>query len=159
MDDQNHDKVFFSTFALVLGALFGIFFLCILAAAIIAPEREEDPQALARLEQRIQPFGAVVTDPALLVKTVAKVERAPYTAAEVLAKACNACHQAGVLNAPKNGDKAAWSARATAAGGLDGLTASAIKGKNGMPARGGDPSLSDDEIRAAVEQMLKDAGI
>ena len=80
-------------------------------------------------------------------------------AGQVLANACNACHAAGVLEAPKNGDTAAWSARADAAGGLDGLTASAIAGKNLMPARGGNPDLSDEEIRAAVELMLQEAGI
>jgi cytochrome c5 len=36
---------------------------------------------------------------------------------------------------------------------------SAAKGKNSMPPRGGDASLSDSELKAAIEQMLKQAGI
>ena len=36
---------------------------------------------------------------------------------------------------------------------------SAIKGKNAMPARGGDPSLSDEEVRAAVEYMREQSGV
>jgi cytochrome c5 len=33
--------------------------------------------------------------------------------------------------------------------------AGAIKGKNAMPPRGGDPSLSDAEVKAAVQEMIK----
>ena len=42
-----------------------------------------------------------------------------------------------------------------AAKGLDGLVASAISGINTMPARGGNPSLTDEQIQAAVEFMLQ----
>jgi cytochrome c5 len=48
---------------------------------------------------------------------------------------CAACHVAGVANAPKLGDKAAWGPRVAA--GVDALTASAIKGKGAMPPKGG----------------------
>lgn len=159
MEHKDHDKVFFATFGAVLAALGGIFFICIIAARMLIPDKGPDPEAVAQLERRIQPVGRVVTDPAALVKVAAKAARAPYSGEQVLANACNACHGTGVLGAPKDGDKAAWSARAGAAGGVAGLTASAIKGKNGMPPRGGNPDLSDDEIRAAVELMLKQSGV
>lgn len=159
LEHKDHDKVFFATFGAVLAALGAIFFICIVAARSIIPEPAPDPEAVAQLEERIRPVGSAVTDPAALVKVAAKAARAPYTAEEVLTKVCNACHVAGVLGAPKDGDKAAWSARASAAGGLDGLTASAIKGKNAMPPRGGGADLSDDEVKAAVGAMLKQSGV
>lgn len=159
MEHKDHDKVFVATFGAVLAALGAIFFICIAAARIVTPDHEMDPQALAKLEERIKPVGHVVTDPAALVKVSTKAARAPYTGEQVLASACNACHQAGVLGAPKEGDKSAWSVRANSAGGIDGLVASAIKGKNSMPPRGGNPDLSDDEIKAAVGLMLKQSGI
>lgn len=159
MEHKNHDKVFFATFGMVLAVLGAIFFVCIIAARLIIPEKGPTPEALAALEARIKPIGTVVTDPAALVKVAAKAARAPYTGEQVLANSCNACHAAGVLEAPKNGDKSAWAARAAAAGGLEGLTASAIKGKNAMPARGGNPDLTDDEIKSAVELMLKQSGV
>lgn len=159
MEHKDHDKVFVSTFGLVLAALGAIFFVCIIAARMLIPEQAPTPEVLAKLEERIKPIGQVVTDPAALIKVKAKVERAPFTAEQVLSNACNACHTAGILGAPKDGDKAAWAARAAAAGGLEGLTASAIKGKNSMPARGGNPDLSDEEIKAAVAAMLKQAGV
>ena len=156
MDHEDHDKVFFVNFGIVLAALGAIFFICIVAARMITPDKEAYPEALAQLEDRVAPVGNVVTDPSQLVKTSkAAPKREPYTGEEVLAKVCNACHQTGVLQAPKNGDAAAWKTRADAAGGVDGLVKSAIAGKNAMPARGGDPSLSDDEIRAAVELMMQ----
>ena len=65
-------------------------------------------------------------------------------------KACMACHAAGVAGAPKFGDKAAWAPRLAL--GVDGLTASVVKGKGAMPPKGGS-SASDAEIKAAVEYM------
>lgn len=159
MEHKDHDKVFFATFGAVLAALGAFFFVCIAAARLLVPDHGPDPEALAQLEERIRPVGLVVTDPAALVKVSTKPARAPYSGEEVLTKVCNTCHVAGVLGAPKEDDKAAWSARASAAGGLDGLTASAIKGKNSMPPRGGSPDLSDDEIKAAVGAMLKQSGV
>ncbi len=65
--------------------------------------------------------------------------------------ACAACHIAGVAGAPKLGDKAAWAPRLAA--GIDGMTASVIKGKGAMPPKGGS-SASDADLRAAVEYMV-----
>jgi len=66
--------------------------------------------------------------------------------------ACLVCHAAGVAGAPKLGDKAAWEPRLAA--GIDGLTASVIKGKGVMPAKGGAAQASDADIKAAVEYMV-----
>jgi cytochrome c5 len=65
---------------------------------------------------------------------------------------CSACHATGVAGAPKLGDKAAWAPHLMH--GADGLLQSALKGKGAMPPKGGNPSLSDDDVRAAVEFML-----
>ncbi|SFF58256.1 Cytochrome c5 [Fontimonas thermophila] len=162
MDHKDHDKVFFVNFGAVMAALFGIFFVCIFAARLIASSGDQAPrpEQLASIAERIKPIGTVVTDPAALVKTSAPaVARAPMTGEQVNAKLCAGCHGAGVLGAPKIGDKAAWAARLSAAGGLDALVSHAIRGKNAMPPKGGDPSLSDDEVRAAVEFMLKQSGV
>lgn len=71
--------------------------------------------------------------------------------AKALYATCAACHDSGAAGAPKFGDKAAWSARVGQ--GLDGLTASAIKGKGGMPANGG-TSYTEEEMKAVVGYML-----
>ncbi|WP_028081581.1 c-type cytochrome [Solimonas soli] len=162
MAHKNHDQVFFINFGMVLGVLVFIALVCATAARFLdSGDEHVDPQTQARLEERIKPIGTVVTDPSVLVKLAAAAQaaRAPMTGEQVYAKICTGCHAAGVLNAPKVGDKAAWGERAKSQGGLDGLTKKAISGLNAMPPRGGDASLSDDEVKGAVEYMLKQTGI
>lgn len=81
-----------------------------------------------------------------------RVAAADATAAPALyTQVCQVCHAAGLAGAPKFGDKPAWAPRL--AQGIDGLTASAIKGKNAMPPRGGS-AASDAEIKAVVTYMV-----
>ena len=72
---------------------------------------------------------------------------------------CVACHGAGIAGAPRVGDSDAWADRIGA--GLDTLVANATNGFQGsqgmMPAKGGNPSLSDEEIEAAVEYMVAES--
>ena len=100
---------------------------------------------------------------AVLIAPVAKVElagSAPAGAAadgkvdakHVFETICSACHTTGAAGAPKVGDKAAWGARI--AQGKDALYKSALVGKNAMPAKGGNPSLSDNEIKAVVDYII-----
>ena len=73
----------------------------------------------------------------------------------VYGKTCALCHGAGVAGAPKPGDKADWGPRI--AQGKETLYKHAIEGYTGskgmMPARGGGTSLTDDEVKAAVDFM------
>ena len=73
---------------------------------------------------------------------------------------CFSCHDMGIAGAPKLGDKTEWDPRI--AKGMDALYTSALKGKNDvpgkvMPAKGGNPALSDDEVKAAVDFMVSKA--
>lgn len=75
----------------------------------------------------------------------------------VFNKTCKNCHLAGVGGAPKFKDKAAWAPRI--AQGMDILTKHALKGFKGkakipMPPKGGNPKLSDDEVKAAIQYMV-----
>jgi len=65
---------------------------------------------------------------------------------------CMACHATGAAGAPKLGDKAAWAPRLKT--GVDALYAAALKGKAAMPAKGGNASLPDADVKAAVDYML-----
>ena len=77
---------------------------------------------------------------------------------QVYQATCVACHDAGVAGSPKLGDKGQWAKRI--AKGLDTLYASAVNGVQGgagaipMPAKGGNPALSDAEVKAAVDYMV-----
>ena len=70
-------------------------------------------------------------------------------------KVCFACHAQSVAGSPKIGDKAAWAPRLQQ--GTDTLVQSVIKGKGAMPPKAGNPALSEQEIRAAVEFMASQA--
>lgn len=67
-------------------------------------------------------------------------------------KNCAACHMTGAANAPKAGDKAAWEPRLKQS--MDLLYEHAIKGKGAMPPKGGNASLSDAEVKAAVGYLV-----
>src|SRR5512141_509979 len=98
---------------------------------------------------RLKPVGQVeVVDP-----NAPKIEK---TGKEVVEAVCGACHLSGALNAPKIGDKAAWGKRIGE--GLQRLTEVAIKGERQMPARGGNPDLSDLEIGRAIAYMANQSG-
>jgi len=65
---------------------------------------------------------------------------------------CAACHEAGMMGAPKPGDKAAWAPRI--AQGMDVMTKNSLQGFTGkvgmMPAKGGNVNLTSEEITNAV---------
>ncbi len=65
---------------------------------------------------------------------------------------CAACHATGAAGAPKVGDASSWSPRIAA--GVAMLHISALKGKGAMPAKGGNASLADADVKAAVDFMV-----
>lgn len=80
------------------------------------------------------------------------------TGEQVFTAVCTACHTAGVAGAPKMGDNAAWAPFIKA--GYDAMLNVALHGKGGMPAKGGNPALSDYEVaRAAAAPAEQQAAV
>jgi len=69
---------------------------------------------------------------------------------------CASCHGAGVLNAPKFGDKAKWAP--LIAEGQSTLTAHAYVGVRAMPPKGGNPNLSIEVFSDALVYMVNNSG-
>ena len=67
---------------------------------------------------------------------------------------CIGCHQIGILGAPKFRDAAAWKERLDK--GFDTLVQNALNGFGKMPAKGGNPNLAEQDIRAAIQFMASD---
>ncbi|NTU58548.1 MAG: cytochrome c5 family protein [Chlorobiaceae bacterium] len=69
---------------------------------------------------------------------------------------CASCHKAGLMGAPKTGDKAAWAPRI--ATGMDKMVSNSIKGFKGakgmMMPKGGNPKLTDAQVGDAVAYMV-----
>nr|WP_241242413.1 c(7)-type cytochrome triheme domain-containing protein [Thalassotalea sp. G2M2-11] len=70
---------------------------------------------------------------------------------------CVACHQTGVMGAPKIGDTAQWTKRTEK--GLTQLTKNAIDGIKSMPAKGGNSLLSDQDIKDSIAYFLSAANV
>lgn len=118
------------------------------ASAVMASVEDE-------IRSRIAPVGTVCVqgeEECGESSAPAESSSGPRAADEVYSSACAACHDSGAAGAPKLGDGDAWSDRVDK--GLETLVDHAINGFNGMPAKGGCSSCSDEEIEVAVEYMV-----
>ena len=78
------------------------------------------------------------------------------TGEQVYNRLCMTCHDTGVTDAPIKGNTAQWAPRI--AQGADVLFQHSLEGLNAMPAKGGDASLSDEEVKNAVVFMVNASG-
>jgi len=86
-------------------------------------------------------------------KTAMATAATDHSAGEtVYTASCSVCHTAGVAGAPKLGDAAAWEPRITQ--GTEVLYAHALTGFKAMPPKGGNVSLSDEDVKSVVDFML-----
>ena len=130
----------------VLAFVVPILFIVLLSQLMTGDKKlrpDEQPVAIA---DRIKPVGdLVVAGPKVLL-----------TGDKVYETLCQTCHAAGLAGAHKLGDKAAW-AKVVAQGQALSVT-HAITGIRAMPARGGNPDLTDEEVAGAVVFMANQAG-
>ena len=119
----------------------------------------------AAVLQRLKPVGyvamagdvpptatATATAPAPGPSGPAAAASGKVDGGKVYQTVCATCHGTGLLGSPKLGDKVAWKPRIAA--GSATLHEHAIKGIRTMPAKGGNASLSDAEVSAAVDYMV-----
>ena len=121
----------------------------IIAGKPSAPRAADADSVAEKTSSLIQPVAKVEV-------VAAAVSTGPKTGEQVVQAVCGACHGTGAAGSPKIGDKAAWGPRIGQ--GLDGLMKSALNGKNAMPAKGGNPNLSDLEIGRAIVFMANQSG-
>lgn len=124
----------------------------ILVVNLVLSRPSAEPNAMTpeSVAARIQPVGRVE------FSAGGAAAAGTRSGEEIVKAVCTACHQAGVANAPKLGDKAQWAPRLKQ--GLNALVASVVKGKGAMPPKAGDASLTDEEIASAVVVMANQAG-
>jgi cytochrome c5 len=145
--------------AMILAAVVGVFAVPVLAIVMIVQlvlsmqaghvDKNDPRMSEAAVKERIKPYGEVkAIDPS--APRVEKTGEAVYT------EVCASCHGTGALNAPKLGDKGDWGKRN--AQGFDTLVKNATNGIRAMPARGGNPELSDIEMSRVVAYMANAGG-
>jgi cytochrome c5 len=164
------DSVFLKHFAQLIG------FLMLVCVALIAlgahiygsHPAPENPGKAKVVEQRLAPVGAVyagdtgraaIEAAASAAKARADLQVAYGGTLEgkvIFGNLCHACHETGAGGAPMLNNKAAWSARI--AQGEATLLKHAIEGYTGtegmMPAKGGNPALTDAQVKATVDWMI-----
>jgi len=166
---KEQDQIFFRNFSLALGVIAVMMVIFFVVAQFAASDDEgEAKMRSAQVAKVTEPVGkvtAVGEEMEVAVEEMA-AEEAPAggeasgdPGEKVYGSICVNCHGIAAMASmiPQSGDAAAWEARI--AKGIDALYDSAINGFTGdmgmMPGKGGNPSLSDDEVKAAVDFMVK----
>ena len=131
----------------------------------------ENPKRAQEVAARIAPVGGVYAGDTGRAALLAAQEAAKKAAEAQVAyggtldgktifgNLCKTCHENAATGAPVLTDKAAWAPRI--AQGVDTLFTHAINGFTGakgmMPAKGGNPSLTDAQVKATVQWMIGQA--
>jgi cytochrome c5 len=102
-------------------------------------------------DQAAAAIAALPSAPAPSASNAADKEQAGKA---LYTQVCQACHAAGVMGAPKFGNKADWAPRLKDP--MDTVYNYALHGKGNMPPKGGS-SASDDDVKAAVDYMVNAA--
>jgi len=114
-------------------------------------DKDSPAMAYEAVAKRLKPVGTLA-----FADSADAAAQGPRSGEEIYKTTCSACHASGAAGAPKLGDKGGWAARL--AKGQKALVASAIKGLNAMPPRGGVPGLSDLEMERVVVYIANQAG-
>ena len=163
---MSDDLKFTDTVKLVLGLLVVLALVIYYVTQAIIEETQnafvkEDSAYQEQLNKRIAPVGRVAiagqSDEVEARESEPEPAAAAMSGEDIYNSSCVACHGIGIAGAPKVGDTEAWAPRIDQ--GLPTLYEHAIDGYQGntgmMPPKGGAMSLSDDEIKAAVDYMAR----
>ena len=93
---------------------------------------------------------------ALLLAAALPVRADDMSGAAVYEATCSECHASGKDGAPVFGDAGRW--KKLVREGLDDLVPAALGGLRKMPAKGGNPALSDLEVARGVIHMANAGG-
>ena len=160
---QEQDKIFFRNFSLTLALIAAMMVGFYIIADIVAHE-EDDTNTFENsigADELTKPVGKSAIAGEEPKEEIAQSETVVATISNngesVYNGLCVNCHGIAALAAmiPQAGDASAWEQRIKK--GMDVLYANAINGYTGelgmMPAKGGNPNLSDDEVKAAVDYI------
>lgn len=118
--------------------------------AEVTQEPIQEPATQAESNQAPEPAAEAPTETAAAPVEALSIEEGKKRYEQT----CKACHDQGLLDAPKLSDKAEWAKRLEK--GVDKLHEHSAKGFNKMPAQAVG-TVSETEVYAAVDYMLEQA--
>ena len=152
MNLEKKQNVLFELIVIIVGAILGGILFILFVTYDFKSDTSSNTMVESKIKENIQPVAKVE-----VAQAVSEGSASGGKSGEEVYKAvCLMCHQAGMLNAPKFGDTQAWAPRI--AQGYEVLVQHAIKGIRSMPAKGGNASLSDNEVASAVLYMSNSSG-
>ena len=167
---RNYDLDFLKHFSMVIAFLMAVTLALILFAGYLHHRQPHDPNPVEvkRTESRIAPIGAVFAGASGEAAKAAADAAAKAAAASQVAyggtldgaviydNLCAGCHKSGAGGAPM---LVATGMGARVGKGKDTLYKHAIEGYQGtagvMPAKGGNPALTDDQVKVTIDWMLE----
>ena len=117
---------------------------------------EPEPAPVTPPAETVAPAEPVVETPEADIPAPETASTALVDGGQLYNSYCAICHKAGLNAAPKYGSKPLWAKRI--AQGRETMYANAINGLRGMPARGGFAQLTDEEVKAATDYMVRGSG-
>ena len=167
------DRVFLRHFSMVIGFLVLVMFALMGLAAYLYSYNPpaQNPQRDQEVQARIAPVGGVYAGDTGRAALIAAQDAAKKAAESQVAyggtldgktifgNLCKTCHENAATGAPVLTDKGAWAPRIGQ--GMETLFTHAINGftgsKGAMPAKGGNASLTDAQVKATVQWMVSQA--
>ena len=158
MSSPTSDKDFFAIFGYItLGIIVLAIIIAILSkvfASSISNDIYDEVKATATEQRLASPEKINLASTPTFKSEVAQVASSK-SGKDVYNSVCMSCHMSGAAGAPITGKADQWDERL--AKGSDTLYSNAINGIGIMPAKGGLMSLSDEEVRLAVDYMLEES--
>ena len=163
------DRTFMKHFAMMIAMLAGTAVVLMIIGTFVwvSLPKESSQREAQRAADRIRPVAAVYagdTGRAAMQAAKAAASQVAYGGTTdgkvIFGHLCTTCHSTGAAGAPKITDKAAWAPRIKQ--GIATLIKHAEDGYTGpdgnhMPARGGNPALTNAQIEATVKWMVSQA--
>ena len=158
MSSPTSDKDFYKIFGYItLGIIILAILIAILSkvfASSVSNDAYDEVKSIATNERLASPENINLASNPTFKSEVVKIASSK-SGKDVYNSVCMSCHMSGAAGAPITGKAEQWTERL--AKGNDTLYKNAINGIGVMPAKGGLMSLSDEEVKLAVDFMLEES--
>ena len=158
MSESTSDKQFYRIFTWITIIIIGLAIIIAILSKVFASSISNDHYDQTKtelIEKRISSSEKInlASNPTFKTKVVEVASS--RSGEEIYNSVCMSCHMSGAAGAPVTGKVDQWSDRL--AKGTDTLYRNAINGIGVMPAKGGLMSLSDSDVKLAVDYMIDES--